>query len=128
MWGKTEFDYIIFFLYFFRKLKVHYLIDGSSQHGALAGRPLEPLAGGWKGGESNAPAVAVASGPKAPPPRLLKSGHTWPSDALRPVYFMIAFDCSAQTQPAGGLLPDFDLPFGSGQTLGACAVQLEKQI
>lgn len=93
--------------------KGHYLIDGSSQHGALAGCPLQPLTGGWKGSESNAPAVAVASGPEAPPPRLLKSGHTRPSQTLRPVVrFVIAFDCSAQAQPAGGLLPDFDLPFG----------------
>lgn len=72
------------------------LIDCSSQHGALARRPLQPLTGGWKGGESHAPPIAVASVPKASPARLFKPGYTWPSDAFRSESLVVVFDCSGQ--------------------------------
>lgn len=103
------------------------LIDCSSQHGALAGRPLQPLTGCREGSQSHAPPVAVASSPEATPPRLLWPGPARPSNPFGSVILTVGFDCSGQAHPTGGFLPYFDLPLCSRKTLGACAVQLEKQ-
>lgn len=108
-----------------------HLIDHSPQHGALARGPLQPLAGGWEGGQPHAPPVAAAPGPQAAPVRLFGPGDTRPPKPFQLLLLLLAAVVpgrSGQPRPAGGLLPHFDLPLGSRQALGACAVQLEKQI
>lgn len=111
-----------------------HLIDHSPQHGALARGPLQPLAGGREGGQPHAPPVAADPGPQAAPVRLFGPGHTRPPKPFQLLLLLLLLLAavvpgrSGQARPAGGLLPHFDLPLGSRQALGACAVQLEKQI